>query len=281
MPELPEVENVVLGLKKLIKNYIINSVVVKEDNIIAYPDSESFSQQIKDKEIIDIFRRGKYLLFKLSQGKTMVIHLRMTGKLLVKPSSEPIQKHTHVIFKLNNNMDLRFNNVRKFGRVYLIDSDERENAGGLADLGPEPLSDNFTFDKFKNLFEGRTGRIKPLLLNQRFIAGLGNIYTDEALFRSRIHPLRKADTLTEDELKDLYNAIREVLKLGIKYNGTSFSDYVNALGEKGSFQAELLVYQREGENCPNCKTEIVRKKVGGRSSFYCPKCQKNPNKVSN
>ena len=275
MPELPEVENVVLGLKKLIKNCIIESVLIREKRIIAFPELDKFTQQIEDRKIIDISRRGKYILIELSHQKTLVVHLRMTGKLLVKSSSENYLKHTHIVFKLNNGKDLRFNNVRKFGRAYLINTGEWEKAGGLAELGPEPLSDKFTFNKFKKLFKGRSGRIKPLLLNQRFIAGLGNIYTDEALFRAGIHPLRKADTLSVNELKELYKAIRKVLELGIEYKGTSFSDYVNALGEQGSFQEKLLVYQKEGEDCFHCNTNIVREKVSGRSSFYCPKCQNN------
>lgn len=274
MPELPEVENIILGLKNLLKNCIINSVVIFEPKMIAFPVIEKFSKNIKNKKILDITRRGKYILFHLSDDKILVIHLRMTGKLLVKPEEEDRNKHTHLIFKLNSDDDLRFNNIRKFGRVYLIDSDHYEDAGGLAELGPEPLAEDFDLGNFKKIFEGRSGKIKPLLLNQKFIAGLGNIYTDEVLFRSGIHPMRKADTLSDEELENLYNSIRKILKLGIEYNGTTFSDYVNAFGEKGSFQEKLKVYQREGKDCLECDGEIEKEKVGGRSSYYCSQCQK-------
>ena len=274
MPELPEVENVVLGLKNRIKNYIITSVRIKEPGLIAYPELKKFKKQIKNRKISDISRRGKYILIHLLENKIMVIHLRMTGKLLVKPSNEPLTKHTHVIFKLNHKSDLRFNNIRKFGRIYLIDSDNYEAAGGLSELGPEPLASDFNFSDFEKLFEGRTAKIKSLLLNQKFIAGLGNIYTDEVLYRSGIHPKRKADTIAKEELEKLYKYIRKILKLGIKYNGTTFSDYVNAFGEKGRFQEKLKVYQKEGEKCNKCGEIIVKDKVAGRSTYFCPTCQK-------
>lgn len=275
MPELPEVENVVLGLKNLIKNYIITSVRIKEPALIAYPELKKFKKQIKNRKISDITRRGKYILIHLVEDKIMVIHLRMTGKLLVKSSNEPLKKHTHVIFQLDHNTDLRFNNVRKFGRIYLIDADNYEAAGGLSELGPEPLASDFNFKDFQKLFEGRTAVIKSLLLNQKFIAGLGNIYTDEVLYRSGIHPKLPANKLTEKDMKKLYKNIRKILKLGIKYNGTTFSDYVNAFGEKGSFQEKLQVYQKEGQKCKKCGEIIVKNKVAGRSTYYCPNCQKN------
>ena len=275
MPELPEVENVVLGLKNRIKNYIITSVRIKEPALIAYPELKEFKKQIKNRKIANITRRGKYILIHLLENKIMVIHLRMTGKLLVKDSDEAIAKHTHVIFKMDHNIDLRFNNVRKFGRIYLIDSDNYEAAGGLAELGPEPLASDFSFEDFEKLFKGRTATIKSLLLNQKFIAGLGNIYTDEVLYRSGIHPKQNADKLNQKELKKLYKNIRKILKLGIKYNGTTFSDYVNAFGQKGSFQEKLKVYQKAGEKCGKCKKVIVKDKIAGRSTYYCPNCQKN------
>ena len=274
MPELPEVENIVSGLKNLLKNCIINSVIILEKKLISFPEIGTFSRIIENKKILDISRRGKYILIHLSSENILVIHLRMTGKLLVKSSDEPYQKHTHIIFKLNNDKDLRFNNIRKFGRLYLIDSDNYENAGGLSNLGPEPLADDFDFEDFKKLFENRTAKIKSLLLNQKFIAGLGNIYTDEILFRTSIHPETPANKLREKDLKNIYFEMRKILKLGIKYNGTTFSDYVNAFGEKGSFQEKLQVYQKDGEDCPECGTIIEKDKVAGRSSYFCPHCQK-------
>jgi len=273
MPELPEVETIVRGLKKIIIGKLINNVIIREAKLIGYPDEEGFIEGIENREIIDIERRGKYILIRLNEEKTLVFHLRMTGKLLVKEREEIPDKHTHIIFELDNGLDLRFNNIRKFGRAYLIDGDNWQNAGGLSKLGPEPLSPYFTFDDFKNALKKRKTRIKALLLNQGFIAGLGNIYSDEALFRAGISPTRKADSLTDQEIAALYQAIRLILELGIEYGGTTFSDYLNAIGEKGKFQYQLQVYGRTGEDCLCCGQKIIRERVGGRNSHYCPHCQ--------
>lgn len=273
MPELPEVETIVRGLRDLITGHKINQVWVREPKLIVFPAEDEFKRQLNGREVIALNRRGKYILINLEGGKTLVVHLRMTGKLLVKPREIDVDKHTHIIFELDNGMDLRFHNVRKFGRVYLVDTGSWQEAGGLAELGPEPLSDKFTLTELKNRIKGRKMMIKSLLLNQKFIAGLGNIYTDEALFRAGISPKRRADTLSDEELERLYRAIRRVLELGIEYGGTTFSDYLDARGKQGEFQKKLLVYRQTGENCPQCGHEIIREKIGGRSSHYCPGCQ--------
>ena len=276
MPELPEVETVIKGLRPLIKDKIVTAVEIREENMIAYPkDSISeFKEDLVGSKIEAINRRGKYIIIQLNNNKNMVIHLRMTGKLLVKEVKEFRDKHTHVIFSLNDGQEIRFNNIRKFGRVYLIDKNHPEQAGGLADLGPEPLSDNLTLEDFKKLFENRRALMKSLLLNQHFIAGIGNIYADEILFRAGVKPDRTADTLNEEEKEAIYHNMREILKKGIIYGGTTFSDYVNAFGEKGSFQEELRVHQREGEACYDCGSIIEKIKVSGRSTYFCPQCQK-------
>ncbi|MFP4370632.1 MAG: bifunctional DNA-formamidopyrimidine glycosylase/DNA-(apurinic or apyrimidinic site) lyase [Halanaerobium sp.] len=276
MPELPEVETVVKGLRPLITDKIVTAVEIREKNMIAYPenDIESFRDSLIGSKIEAVNRRGKYIIIELSQDKNMVIHLRMTGKLLVKEVKEFRDKHTHVIFSLNDGQEIRFNNIRKFGRVYLIDKNHPEQAGGLADLGPEPLSEELTLEDFKKLFENRRALMKSLLLNQHFVAGIGNIYADEILFRSAVRPDRTADTLTEAEKEAIYHNMRDILEKGIIYGGTSFSDYVNAFGEKGSFQEELRVHQREGENCYDCGSIIEKIKISGRSTYFCPKCQK-------
>ncbi|MFW6035862.1 MAG: bifunctional DNA-formamidopyrimidine glycosylase/DNA-(apurinic or apyrimidinic site) lyase [Halothermotrichaceae bacterium] len=274
MPELPEVETIVIGLKNMVVNNIIKDVIIKETGLIAFPDPDTFKKALKGKKIRAIKRRGKYIIFNISDQKNLIIHLRMTGRLLVKPSNLEYNKHTHIIFKLDDAMDLRFNNVRKFGRLYLVEKGEYKEAGGLADLGPEPLAQKFTFKKFKELFINRSKNIKALLLDQTFLAGLGNIYTDEALFSAGINPMRTADSLNNNEKKKLYKAIKKVLKIGIKYGGTSFSDYVNASGEKGEFQDKLKVYQKEGHRCPECGSEIVKTRIAGRGTHYCPQCQK-------
>ncbi|MFW5988239.1 MAG: bifunctional DNA-formamidopyrimidine glycosylase/DNA-(apurinic or apyrimidinic site) lyase [bacterium] len=274
MPELPEVETIVNGLRELIKNKIILDVTIREPNIIAFPDADLFEEEIRDREIIQLRRRGKYILIELEGQKTMVIHLRMTGRLLVKPGELEYDKHSHLIFHLDNNFDLRFHNVRKFGRVYLIDNNDYLKAGGLAKLGPEPLSEEFTLKRFKELLNNRSTNIKALILNQNFLAGLGNIYADEALYKAGILPFRKVNTLKDAEIEKLYQAIKMVLKDAIKAGGTSFSDYRNAQDKKGYFQNELKVYQRAGESCPVCGSKIEKTKVAGRGTHFCPVCQK-------
>ena len=276
MPELPEVETVIKGLRPLITDKIVTEVEIREENMIAYPEADisAFKNSLVGSKIEAVNRRGKYIIIELNTDKNMVIHLRMTGKLLVKEVKEFRDKHTHVIFSLNDGQEIRFNNIRKFGRVYLIDKNHPEQAGGLADLGPEPLSDKLTLEDFKKLFENRRALMKSLLLNQHFIAGIGNIYADEILFRSKVRPDRTADTLTETEKEAIYHNMRDILEKGIIYGGTSFSDYVNAFGEKGSFQEELRVHQREGEKCYNCESIVEKIKISGRSTYFCPQCQK-------
>ncbi|MFW6022898.1 MAG: bifunctional DNA-formamidopyrimidine glycosylase/DNA-(apurinic or apyrimidinic site) lyase [Halanaerobiaceae bacterium] len=274
MPELPEVETIVSGLSLLIKGSTIEDIIIREKNLIAFPSVEEFKDGLKNKSIIAITRRGKYILIRIEGHKTLVVHLRMTGRLLVKSREVEYDKHTHIIFQLNNELDLRFHNVRKFGRMYLVDSGDYTPAGGLANLGPEPLSEKFTLEVFRESISRRSTNIKSLLLNQSFLAGLGNIYTDEALFMAKILPERKADTLTDGEIENLYNAIRYVLKQGVKLGGTSFSDYLNAFGEKGKFQYELKVYQQEGSECTICGSKIIKKRIAGRGTHYCPVCQK-------
>ena len=276
MPELPEVETVIKGLKPLVEDKIFTGVEIREEKMIAFPENsiDQFKDELKGSKINGINRRGKYIIFELNTDKNMIIHLRMTGKLLVKEVEEFRDKHTHVIFSLNDGQEIRFNNIRKFGRIYLIDKNHPEQAGGLAKLGPEPLSDDLSVEDFKKLFKGRSAIIKSLLLNQKFIAGIGNIYGDEILYLAGIKPDRKADSLSDEEKEKIYYKMRDILEKGIIYGGTTFSDYVNAFGEKGSFQEELKVHQREGEKCHNCESEIKKIKVGGRSTYYCPQCQK-------
>ena len=274
MPELPEVETVVIGLRELIVGCTIQEVIVREGNLIAFPSVEEFKDSLYKKSIETVDRRGKYILIRIKGQKTLVVHLRMTGRLLVKPGELDYDKHTHIIFKLDNKLDLRFHNVRKFGRMYLVDSDNYKPAGGLANLGPEPLSEEFTLEVFKDHINKRSANIKSLLLNQSFIAGLGNIYADESLFRSGISPQRKSDSLSDKEKEKLYHAIRSILQSSVRAGGTSFSDYLNAKGEKGKFQYQLQVYQQEDKECSNCGHTIIKERIAGRGTRYCPVCQK-------
>ncbi|MCF8002247.1 MAG: DNA-formamidopyrimidine glycosylase [Halanaerobiales bacterium] len=275
MPELPEVQTVVTGLNDVLKGKKIISTHIHDDTVIGFPDKSNFINKSVGKKIKKLSRRGKYIIIHFEDNsERLVIHLRMSGKLLYKKREENRKKHTHVVFEFNDNTDLRFNNVRKFGRLYLIDDQNMDKAGNLNNLGVEPLSDKFTIELFKEMLKNRRGMIKPLLMNQEFIAGIGNIYADEALFLSKIRPDKKANKLSEKEIERLYHEIRKILKKGIKMGGTSVSDYVNALGKAGKFQNELNVYKKEGGKCPNCEDEIIKKKVSGRSARFCPSCQK-------
>jgi formamidopyrimidine-DNA glycosylase len=201
----------------------------------------------------------------------------MTGRLRIVATDEPQDQHTHVVFDLAGpgaataGDQLRFHDVRKFGRMYLVDEAEEITAG----LGPEPLDAGFTLGRFRELLARRSGRLKPLLLNQAFLAGLGNIYADESLFEARLGPLRKADTLTEAEQERLYRAVRSVLARAVRSRGTTLTDqgYVDARGQAGAFQGELAVYGRRGKACRVCGTEVARTVLGGRSTHYCPACQ--------
>jgi len=279
MPELPEVETIARGLREPLVGRQFTGVRIGWENLVARPTVKEFVRGLVGQRILGVKRRGKYLIFALSGGKSLIIHLRMTGRLLIKNPDDELDKYDHLIFELDDGRklpcscttgQLRFNNVRKLGRVYLVD-DEDEIVGKL---GPEPLDDDFTPAGFAALLSGRRGRIKPLLLNQRFMAGVGNIYADEALFAARIHPERRADALTTEDIERLYGAIRRVLHQGIENRGTTLSDYLDAEGREGRNQEYLRVFRRTGQHCPRCGVPIERTVVGGRGTYFCPRCQR-------
>jgi formamidopyrimidine-DNA glycosylase len=269
MPELPEVETIVRGLRGRLVGRQFTGVRVGWANLIARPAVEEFKHRLVGQRILDVKRRGKYLVVALSGRQSLIVHLRMTGRLLIKNRGDELDKHDHLIFELDDGQELRFHEVRKLGRVYLV-GDEDEVVGKL---GPEPLDDDFAPADFAALLSGRRGMIKPLLLNQRFMAGVGNIYADEALFAARIHPERRADTLTPEEIECLYSAIRQVLCQGIENSGTTLSAYRDAEGREGRNQEYLQVSRNTGQPCPRCGTPIERTVVGGRGTYFCPKCQ--------
>ncbi len=278
MPELPEVETIVRGLREPLVGRQFTGVRVGWEKLIARPrpelaegpSAEEFKRGLVGQRILGVKRRGKYLIFVLSGGGSLIAHLRMTGRLLIKSRGDELDKHDHLIFELDDGRELRFNNVRKLGRVYLVD-DENKIVGKL---GPEPLDDDFTPADFAALLSARRGMIKSLLLNQRFMAGVGNIYADEALFAACIHPERRADTLTVEEIEHLYGAIRQVLRQGIENGGTTLSAYRDAEGREGRNQEYLQVSRNTGQPCPRCGTPIKRTVVGGRGTYFCPRCQK-------
>lgn len=274
MPELPEVETVMRTLQPSLAGLKITGVEISMPKIIKTPEAGQFKDTIVGKRIVKTARRGKYLLIDLSDGYTLAVHLRMTGRLLYIEPDEPVAKHTHVVFTLDNGRQLRFSDIRQFGRMWLAPTASLHTLAGFKELGVEPMGEAFTREFLKRELRRRHARIKPLLLDQTFIAGLGNIYTDEALHRAKINPERLATTLTPREIVQLYHAIREVLQEGIDNRGTTLRDYIDGDGRAGNNQDHLWVYSREGKPCLRCKKPIIRKKVGGRSSFYCPSCQK-------
>jgi formamidopyrimidine-DNA glycosylase len=222
-------------------------------------------QKLIGRRITAIARRGKYLQIHLFNGPTLLIHLKMSGNLLVEPAAQIKGKHVHTRFALDNGNELRFRDARKFGRVYLVD-DPEEITGKL---GPEPLADSFDESQFADLFRNRSARLKPLLLNQEFISGLGNIYACESCFLAGLAPERKVDTLSSAELGRLYRAIRQSLREGIVHKGATLDDVYPG----GEFQFHFRVYGRDGEPCLICGDKILRIVLGARSTFYCPSCQ--------
>jgi formamidopyrimidine-DNA glycosylase len=265
MPELPEVETIVRGLREPLIGRTFTGVTITWPNSIKTPVSE-LESRLPGQRIKAITRRGKYLQFHLSGGDTLLIHLKMSGDLLVEPEDEPAHPHVRTIFSLDNKHQLRFKDTRKFGRVYLVDDPDKV----VGKLGPEPLTDDFTKEAFQRLFQRRQGRLKPLLLNQEVVAGVGNIYANESCFIAGIDPRRQAHTLSAEELERLYHAIRQALNSGIVHKGAS----LDAVYRGGEFQNYFQVHDRAGEPCPNCGTEIQRIVVGGRATFFCPECQK-------
>jgi formamidopyrimidine-DNA glycosylase len=270
MPELPEVETIARGLRSSLEGRTIRTVTVDWPRAVAQPPLDEFRARIAGRRVESIGRRGKYVVIALNGG-CLLIHLKMSGRLQVVPAWEPVDNHTHTIFHLDDGTELRFQDVRKFGRVHLVDKPDQVTAA----LGPEPLDDDFSLDAFRGLLQRRSGRLKSLLMNQEFLAGLGNIYADEALYAARLHPMRKADSLSHQEQARLHTSIRRVLGHAVAGRGTTLEDggYHDAEGRAGTYQEELAVYRRTGEPCRTCGTPIERTIIGGRSSHFCPRCQ--------
>jgi len=273
LPELPEVETVLRSLKPKVLNRKIKRVTVFNEKTIKKPDAAAFTRCLEGQRITDINRHGKYLLFKLSFSMVLVVHLRMTGRLIYKDSSVPPDRYTCVIFQLDEGKELHFQDVRKFGTMYLISCDELDSFPPLRILGPDALDPQLTLDLFIKRLEKRHGQVKGVLLNQSFIAGIGNIYANEILWTARIHPERWVDSLQSWEQERLYQAVREVLSTAVKLRGTSLRDYVDGEGNPGEYQHHRKVHGREGKPCPLCGHPIIRIKQAGRSTYYCQFCQ--------
>jgi len=277
MPELPEIETVRRSLKRVLKGQRICGVDIWLAKQVATHTPAEFRAATVGRSFEGFGRRGKYLILELDNRDRLVVHLRMTGQLFVTVPDKPRDGHVHVAFQLSGGKELRYRDVRQFGRLYLLGPEpfsEQQNAPrGLQNLGPEPLGADFGPEEFCARLTGRRAKLKALLLHQDFIAGLGNIYVDEALHRAGLHPERTASTLTEDECYGLHKAIRELLSEAIAYLGTTFSDFRDGYGRIGSFRERLQVYGREGEPCKECGTPLVKVRVAGRGTHFCPECQ--------
>jgi formamidopyrimidine-DNA glycosylase len=275
MPELPEVQTVVDELgERLRGRRFAPGAEALWPRTIGYPDPASFADRLANQAIAGVERRAKYILIRLESGDLLVVHLRMTGNLHFAPPDSPYDPHLRARLPLDDGIELRFADTRKFGRLYLGREDELASVIPLGRLGPEPLDADFTVERLRERLAGRRGAIKPALLDQRVVAGLGNIYADEALFRAGIDPRRPADSLSEAELKALHAGIRDTLTQALGNGGTSFRNYLNTAGRKGSNQEALLVFRRQGEGCPRCGQPLVRIVVGGRGTHICPACQR-------
>jgi formamidopyrimidine-DNA glycosylase len=283
MPELPEVETIVRRLtrgepvERGLPAYPppVGHVITRawtDWPRAAYPSGDAIVRELANHRIEAIGRRGKYIIFTLSPCRPLalspcylLVHLKMSGRLDVLQEGTPLDQHVHFVFTLDNGYELRFNDARKFGRVYLV-SDPSEITGVL---GPEPLDAAFTLKAFRALMANKSGALKPLLLDQTFIAGIGNIYADEALWRAKLHPLRRAGTLSLDEVAALYRGIRAALKDGVQHEGAAI-DWVYP---EGNYQDHFRVYGRTGQPCRRCRTAIQRIVVGQRGTHFCPRCQ--------
>ncbi len=259
MPELPEVETYVRDLAPLLGGQQVLSATVTWPRVIAVPDAENFVARIAGQRFESFARRGKYMLLGLESGMTLIVHLRMTGRLIPLAAAAPLPAHTHVVMELEAGERLIFQDSRKFGRLWLV----TDPAVVLAHLGPEPFAADFTPDYLAARLHGRAASIKALLLDQSIAAGVGNIYADESLFRAHIHPARPAGVLTSDEIAALHNAVREVLAIGIAKAGSSLGDsalqnYSRPGGAPGGFQEEFKVFRRTGLPCPVCGAPIER-----------------------
>lgn len=275
MPELPEVETVCRGLQKPMAGQTIAVIETRRKNL-RIPFPVDLSPATRGRKIAGIRRRAKYVLIDLDNKKTLILHLGMSGRITAHPAGKipKPQKHDHMIIRLENGSAVFFNDARRFGLVDIVATKELSQHRFFKTMGPEPFDKKLTPTAFRNTLKGRKTAVKIAIMDQRLIVGVGNIYASEALFMSKINPSRPAGSLSATESSALLRAIRRVLEKAIKAGGSSLKDYVQADGELGYFQHSFAVYGRDGTPCPKCKTAIAKKTQGGRSTFYCPACQK-------
>ncbi|OGG40516.1 hypothetical protein A2116_02405 [Candidatus Jorgensenbacteria bacterium GWA1_49_17] len=308
MPEMPEVETIARGLDRKIKNRKITDIWTDWPKYFKLPkNAASFRKHVIGKKITAVGRRGKNVLIYLSDNHLLLVHQKMSGHLMVgkwRPASkittshvvrlrenwqgqkwipvasgesplwDPMNRFIRLIFFLSGGEMLALSDLRRFAKVLCAPREKVFDLPEIKKLGPEPLDKTFNFRKFEELFRGRKGRIKQILMDQNFITGIGNIYADEILWTARIHPTARVEKLKEKELKVIYGSIKKILKKALRLRGTSIDDYRDSGGERGKYDLTRYVYQREGEPCPRCGTKIKRIKLGGRSAHFCPKCQR-------
>jgi len=272
VPELPEVETIVRELRPFLEGRCFTDVRILVERALDGLRALELKAALIGRRIRRVSRRGKYIIISLEEGGHLLVHLRMTGQLLIEDAADEVPRHTSALFLLDDGKCLRFSDVRKLGKIYFAD----ELARVVGHLGPEPLEPDFTPESLRERLARRKACIKSLLLDQRFLAGVGNIYADEALFLARIHPLRRACSLSSEEVEHLYQAIQTVLWEGIVHRGTTLPDgqYRDPFNRVGENQARLRVFRRRGHPCPRCGASIQRIVVAGRGTYFCPQCQK-------
>ena len=266
MPELPEVETIKRELEKAVLGKKITKVSIINPKVIKEPSPKEFQRQIPGSTIKNILRKAKLLIFELSSGKFLAIHLKMSGQLIYPGKNS---KLTRIIFYLSNGKTLDFNDGRLFAELRLVS--DWQKLKFIQSLGPEPF--DLSCEHFKKMLASKKTKIKPLLLDQTFVSGIGNIYANEALFRAKIHPARPANSLSEKEKESLFTEIKETLKEAIAHKGSSVDQYVQLSGEDGGYAKYHKVYDREKQPCLKCKTPIQRISLGGRGTYFCPHCQ--------
>lgn len=282
MPELPEVETIRQGLKEKILNQKITKVQVKKKRLVRNR-LKDFLNILINNQFTNINRIGKLLILTLADHHYLLIHLKMTGQLIYVSKNDLVigghrqaigklpNKYSHIIFTFQDKSQLFFNDLRQFGYLQIVDNTQEI----IDKYGIEPLTKEFTLNNFQDIFKKRKGILKPLLLNQTIIAGLGNIYVDEVCFQAKVLPTRQVNTLDTKEITKLYQACQQVIKKAVTYRGTTFSDYKDTAGKAGNFVQYLKVYGRSNERCLNCKQSTIKKiRLAGRGTHYCPQCQK-------
>jgi len=287
MPELPEVETTIQQLKKEVLDRKIEDIWCDNKKMVKRQSYDDFKEELLGKKIKGVRRRAKLILVDLSEKKTLLVHQKISGHLLTGkwkfedgkliPREEilkdRVNTYIHFLLTLDNGQMLALSDLRKFGKVELWNTEKLRESDQIKKLGPEPLKKEFTFDKFKQVLKNRRAPIKKTLMNQQVIAGIGNIYSDEILWEAKVNPFKPTDEISDKELKRIFSTIKSVLKNALRLKGTSISDYRDLKGNEGSYEKKLEAYHQHDKKCSRCGITIQRKKIGGRSAHFCPRCQ--------